>query len=87
MRTGLGGEHKLSALAVWIIGFFLAASGLSYYTELLATFPNRAGGEVPYLEQAYKRPRFLFPVTFAVITIMLGFASCVHASSRALPCS
>ena len=50
-------------------------AGLAYYTELAAIFPNRAGAEVAYLEQAYKRPKFLFPVSFAVITILLGFAS------------
>ena len=52
-----------------------AKAGLSYYTELAAMFPNRAGADVAYLEQAYKKPKFLFPVSFAVITIMLGFAS------------
>lgn len=34
-------------------------AGLSYYTELLAMFPNRAGADVAYLEQAYNRPKFL----------------------------
>jgi len=52
-----------------------AKAGLAYYTELAAIFPNRAGADVAYLEQAYKKPKFLFPVSFAVITIMLGFAS------------
>lgn len=50
-------------------------AGLAYYTELAAMFPNRAGADVAYLEQAYKKPKFLFPVSFAVIAIMLGFAS------------
>ena len=40
---------------------------LAYYTEFAALFPNRAGADVAYLEQAFKRPRFLFPVSFAVI--------------------
>ncbi|KAF9005315.1 amino acid transporter [Hymenopellis radicata] len=43
----------------WVIGFFLSAAGVSYYTELLALFPNRAGADVAYLEQAYNRPKFL----------------------------
>jgi hypothetical protein len=38
-------------------------------------FPNRAGSDVAYLEQAYKKPKFLFPVSFAVITIILGNAA------------
>ncbi|KAH8822955.1 high-affinity methionine permease [Flagelloscypha sp. PMI_526] len=70
------------AIFLWILGFFLAAAGIAYYTEYLALFPNRAGAEVAYLEQAYKRPKFLFPVSFAVITIILGFAS-----SNALVCA
>ncbi|KAF9005316.1 high-affinity methionine permease [Hymenopellis radicata] len=70
------------ALIFWVIGFLLGAAGLSYYTELLALFPNRAGADVAYLEQAYIRPKFLFPVSFAVITIMLGFAS-----SNAIVCA
>jgi hypothetical protein len=52
-----------------------AKAGLAYYTELAAMFPNRAGSNVAYLEQAYKKPKFLCPVWVAVITIMLGFAS------------
>ncbi|KAK0464818.1 high-affinity methionine permease [Armillaria novae-zelandiae] len=62
------------AMVFWVIGFFLSAAGLSYYTEYLAMFPNRAGAEVAYLEQAYARPKFLLPVTFAVITVVLSFA-------------
>ncbi len=44
-------------LGRWLKWGFLA--GLSYYTEYLAMFPNRAGAEVAYLEQAYARPKFL----------------------------
>ena len=60
---------------VWPCFDISTKAGLAYYTELAAIFPNRAGAEVAYLEQAYKRPKFLFPVSFAVITILLGFAS------------
>jgi hypothetical protein len=55
---------------------------LAYYLEFLALFPNRAGSDVAYLEQCYKRPKFLFPVTFAVITVILGFAA-----SNAIVCA
>ncbi|PBL01523.1 high-affinity methionine permease [Armillaria gallica] len=70
------------AMIFWVIGFFLSAAGLSYYTEYLAMFPNRAGAEVAYLEQAYARPKFLLPVTFAFITVILSFAS-----SNAIVCA
>ncbi|KAJ8514224.1 hypothetical protein ONZ45_g8226 [Pleurotus djamor] len=55
---------------------------MAYYTELAAIFPNRAGAEVAYLEQAYRKPKFLFPVSFAAITVLLGFDS-----SNAIVCS
>ncbi|KAJ7119691.1 hypothetical protein C8R44DRAFT_788719 [Mycena epipterygia] len=35
------------------------SAGLAYYTEYLAMFPFRAGGDVAYLEQVYKRPKFM----------------------------
>jgi len=41
--------------------------------ELASMFPNRAGAEVVYLEQAYPRPRYLAPVAFAVTSVLLSF--------------
>ncbi|KAM0699143.1 hypothetical protein Q7P36_001189 [Cladosporium allicinum] len=41
------------------------ASG-AVYLEFTAYFPSRSGSEVVFLEQAYPRPRWLFPTTFAV---------------------
>ncbi|KAL2437194.1 High-affinity methionine permease [Exophiala dermatitidis] len=63
------------SLIYWFIGFLMAASGLSVYLEYAAYFPNRSGSEVVYLEQAYPRPRYLFPITFAVQTVLLSFSS------------
>ena len=39
------------------IGMLIAFAGLAVYMELSSQFPNRAGAEVVYLEQAYRRPR------------------------------
>lgn len=63
------------SLVYWAIGFVLTLSGLSVYLELLSYFPSRSGAEVVYLEQAFPRPRFFFPVAFAVQTIILSFTS------------
>jgi hypothetical protein len=41
-----------------------------------ARIPTRSGGEVVFLEQAYPRPRFFVPVTFAISTVLL---SCVFS--------
>lgn len=59
----------------WVIGFFMSLSSLAVYLEFAAYFPNRSGAETVYLEQAYPRPRFLFPVAFAFQTVVLSFSS------------
>lgn len=63
------------SMIFWTIGFLIAASQLSVYTELATFFPNRSGAEVVYLEQAYPRPRYLIPVAFAVQSVLLSFSS------------
>lgn len=63
------------SLMYWFFGFLIAASSLSVYLEFASYFPNRSGSEVVYLEQAFPRPRYLFPVTFAVQTVALSFSS------------
>ncbi|OAL40595.1 hypothetical protein AYO20_00331 [Fonsecaea nubica] len=63
------------ALIYWFLGFIIAGSSLSVYLEFASYFPNRSGSEVVYLEQAYPRPRYLFPVTFAIQSVLLSFSS------------
>ena len=53
----------------------MAVAGFGVYLELASYFPSRSGSEVVYLEQAYPRPRYLFPVVFAVQTVLLSFSS------------
>ncbi|KAH8110078.1 amino acid transporter [Phellopilus nigrolimitatus] len=62
-------------LLAWLLAPIFAAAGLAVYTELASMFPNRSGAEVVYLEQAYPRPRFLVPVSFAVTTVLLSFSA------------
>ena len=50
------------------------ASG-AVYLEFTAYFPSRSGSEVVFLEQAYPRPMWFFPTTFAVQNVILSFAS------------
>jgi hypothetical protein len=50
------------------------ASG-AVYLEFTAYFPSRSGSEVVFLEQAYPRPQWLFPTTFAVQSVILSFGS------------
>ncbi|KAI9151662.1 High-affinity methionine permease [Paramyrothecium foliicola] len=63
------------ALIYWVIGFFMAIAGFGVYLELASYFPNRSGSEAVYLEQAYPRPKYLFPIAFAVQSVILSFSS------------
>lgn len=63
------------ALFYWVLGFVIAISSLAVYLEYATYFSNRSGSEVVYLEQAYPRPRYLFPTAFAVQTVILSFSS------------
>jgi hypothetical protein len=53
----------------------IAASSLSVYLEYASYFPNRSGSEVVYLEQAFPRPKYFFPIAFAVQSVLLSFSS------------
>ena len=59
----------------WFIGYLISLSSLAVYLEYASYFPNRSGSEVVYLEQAYPRPKYFFPIAFAVQSVVLSFAS------------
>ncbi|KAL5117335.1 hypothetical protein ACEQ8H_004780 [Pleosporales sp. CAS-2024a] len=63
------------SLIFWTFGFFTSISSLAVYLEYAAYFPSRSGSEVAYLEQAFPRPKWFFPTTFAVQTVILSFDS------------
>ncbi|CAF9912372.1 MAG: hypothetical protein ALECFALPRED_008100 [Alectoria fallacina] len=63
------------ALLYWPLGFLISLSSLTVYLEYAACFPNRSGAEVVYLEQAYPRPIYFFPVAFAFQSVILSFSS------------
>ncbi|KAJ0416890.1 amino acid permease-domain-containing protein [Aspergillus carlsbadensis] len=74
------------SLVYWTLGYLVnqarfptstqlcLASG-AVYLEFTAYFPSRSGSEVAYLEQAYPRPAWFFPTTFAVQSVILSFGS------------
>ncbi|KLO17392.1 amino acid transporter [Schizopora paradoxa] len=62
-------------LLFWIIAPIFCFASLAVYSELASMFPNRSGAEVVYLEQAYPRPKFLVPISFAVTTVLLSFSA------------
>lgn len=59
----------------WFIGMLVTLAMFSVYLEFAAYFPNRSGSEAVYLEQAYPRPRYFFPLVFAMQTVILSFSS------------
>jgi len=63
------------SLIYWVLGFLAAASSLAIYLEYASYFPSRSGSEVVYLEQAFPRPIYFWPTTFAVQSVLLSFSS------------
>lgn len=63
------------SLVYWALGFVTSITSFAVYLEFASYFSNRSGSEVVYLEQAYPRPRWLFPTAFAFQTIVLSFSS------------
>ncbi|KAL2158694.1 hypothetical protein VTH06DRAFT_4176 [Thermothelomyces fergusii] len=63
------------AMIYWTLGFFTSLASLSVYLEYASYFPNRSGSEAVYLEQAYPRPKWLMPTTFAFQSVALSFSS------------
>lgn len=59
----------------WVIGLLISLAGISVYLEFASYFPSRSGAEVVYLEQAYAKPKYFFPIAFAVQTVILSFVS------------
>ncbi|KAJ7844938.1 high affinity methionine permease [Mycena olivaceomarginata] len=63
LLKGLGSPGLV--LIFWLVGIVIAYAGLALYLELASMFPHRAGAEVVYLEQAYRRPKYFFPAGFS----------------------
>ncbi|KAF6814221.1 high affinity methionine permease [Colletotrichum plurivorum] len=63
------------SMIYWALGFLTSIASFSVYLELASYFPNRSGSEVVYLEQAYPRPKWLFPTAFAFQSVALSFSS------------
>ncbi|EJD39118.1 amino acid transporter [Auricularia subglabra TFB-10046 SS5] len=63
------------ALLLWLLVPCISFAGLTLYNEYSSMFPDRSGGEVVFLEQAYPRPRFFVPISFAITAILLSFSA------------
>lgn len=64
-----------STYVLWVAGFVIAIFEVFVYIEFLTYFKKRSGGDVAYLEQAYPKPDFLVPTTYAAVLVVLSFAN------------
>ncbi|OJJ43631.1 hypothetical protein ASPZODRAFT_73910 [Penicilliopsis zonata CBS 506.65] len=71
-----------AALCLWMLGLVLEAAGLCVWLEFGCMIP-RSGGEKNYLEAAFRRPKLLITIVYAVQAIALGFtaSSCIVFAS------
>lgn len=63
------------SMIYWVLGGIVSLCSTAVYLEYAAYFPSRSGAEVVNLEQAYPKPRYLFPTAFAMQNIILSFRS------------
>ncbi|KAG9104372.1 hypothetical protein FRC06_003178 [Ceratobasidium sp. 370] len=62
-------------LVLYIVAPLVTCAGLMIYVELASMCGHkRSGAEVVYLEQAYPRPKYLVSTTFAITTLLSGYA-------------
>ncbi|KAJ5603149.1 hypothetical protein N7537_006105 [Penicillium hordei] len=62
-------------LVYWTLGYLICLTSGAVYLEFTAYFPSRSGSEVVFLEQAYPKPKWLFPTTFAFQSVILSFGA------------
>ncbi|CEJ80219.1 Putative High affinity methionine permease [[Torrubiella] hemipterigena] len=63
-----------ASLMLWVLGLLLSIAGLCVWLEFACMIP-RSGGEKVYLEAAYRKPKMLVTIVFAVQAIALGFTA------------
>ncbi|CUM45803.1 uncharacterized protein AC631_05775 [Debaryomyces fabryi] len=62
-----------ASYVLWVVGFLIALFEIFIYIEFVTYFQRRSGGDVAYLEQAYPKPDFLVPTTYAAVSVLLSF--------------
>lgn len=64
-----------AAYLFWVVGYIVTMFQVCVYIEFVTYFRRRSGGEVVFLEQSYPKPRFMIPVTYAAVTVILSFST------------
>ncbi|KAK6198658.1 amino acid permease-domain-containing protein [Scheffersomyces amazonensis] len=63
-----------ASYVLWVAGFFIALFEVFVYVEFSTYYKKRSGGDVAYLEQAYPKPDFLVPTSYAAVSVVLSFS-------------
>ncbi|KAJ3282200.1 hypothetical protein HK104_011042 [Borealophlyctis nickersoniae] len=61
------------SLILWVVGTFIAITGMTVYTEYGTALPQ-SGGEKNYLEFVYRRPKLLITCVYGANAVLLGWA-------------
>lgn len=64
-----------SSYVLWITCFAFPIINTYVYIEFAGYYPKRNGGDVAYLEQAYKEPKYLIPTMYAAVSVILSFTT------------
>ncbi|CAO1613891.1 unnamed protein product [Jaminaea pallidilutea] len=62
------------SLLWWVIGAIIAGLGFAVYAEFATAIP-RNGGEINYIQHAYRKPRYLVSAMYAAQALLLGQAA------------
>lgn len=59
------------SLRYWVIGAIIASAGYAVYAEFATAIP-RNGGELNYLQQVYRKPKYLVGCVYGAQALLLG---------------
>lgn len=62
-------------LRYWVIGAIIASAGYAVYAEFATAIP-RNGGELNYLQQVYRKPKYLVGCVYGAQALLLGQGQC-----------
>ncbi|PWN44157.1 amino acid transporter [Ceraceosorus guamensis] len=62
------------SLLYWVIGAIVAAAGFAVYAEWATALPKN-GGELNYLQHAYRKPKYLILTMYSAQALLLGQAA------------
>ncbi|KDN37368.1 amino acid transporter [Tilletiaria anomala UBC 951] len=62
------------SLVYWVVGAIIAGAGFAVYAEFATAIP-RNGGELNYLQHAYRKPKYLVSIMYGAQALLLGQAA------------